>query len=195
MLPISTPARRLFRSRPISNLIREQIRFKNLQRNSFAVQHRFRQPPSFPSSRRCNSSLSVPGASPPAPETRDEPSYELSFTCKPCLYRSSHRVTKQGYHHGTVLVTCPSCKSRHVISDHLKIFLDSKSTLEDILRNKLEKGQDLTKLLKKGSLGIRPGQMVGNEGEEDLEFWEDGTETVHTPIEEKTSSQAPSGQN
>ena len=75
-------------------------------------------------------------------------------------------------------ITCPSCKNRHVISDHLKVFMDQKSTLEDILRRKAANGEDFSKLLKKGRLGIRAGDMVGNEGEEDLEFWEDGTETV-----------------
>ncbi|KAK5452950.1 hypothetical protein LTS15_007099 [Exophiala xenobiotica] len=57
-----------------------------------------------------------------------------------------------------------------------------KKTLEDILREKLEEGQDFTKLLKKGTLAIRPGSLVGNEGEEDLEFWEDGAETKHKPL-------------
>ncbi len=48
--------------------------------------------------------------------------------------------------------------------------MDQASTLEDILRNQGE-------LVKKGKLGIRQGKVVGNEGEEDIEFWEDGTET------------------
>ncbi|OAP61971.1 hypothetical protein AYL99_04174 [Fonsecaea erecta] len=138
---------------------------------------------------RYNSSLSVPGTPPSPAKAQDEPSYELSFTCKPCLYRSTHRITKHGYHRGTVLVTCPSCKARHVIADHLKIFLDKSSTLEDILRKKAAAGEDISKLLKKGRLGIRPGEVVGNEGEEDLEFWDDGTESVHTPIEEKQGGQ------
>lgn len=71
--------------------------------------------------------------------------------------------------------------------------MDQKSTLEDILRRKAANGEDFSKLLKKGRLGIRAGNMVGNEGEEDLEFWEDGTESVHKPIEEKrTDQQSPS---
>lgn len=63
--------------------------------------------------------------------------------------------------------------------------MDQKSTLEDILRRTAAEGQDFAKLLKKGTLGMRQGQLVGNQGEEDLEFWEDGTETLHEPIEEK----------
>ena len=55
------------------------------------------------------------------PEPPKRPSYQLTFTCKPCQKRSSHEISKQGYHYGTVLITCPNCKNRHVISDHLKV--------------------------------------------------------------------------
>ncbi|KAL2854482.1 zf-DNL-domain-containing protein [Aspergillus pseudoustus] len=68
----------------------------------------------------------------------EEPAYMLAFTCKPCSHRSVHRVSKHGYHRGTVLIQCPNCKNRHVISDHLKIFSDKGKTLEDILK---ENGQ------------------------------------------------------
>jgi hypothetical protein len=70
---------------------------------------------------RCESTA----ASPQAPESRLErdqvPSYELTFTCNVCKTRSSHRLSKQGYHKGTVLISCPDCKNRHLISDHLKV--------------------------------------------------------------------------
>jgi protein import protein ZIM17 len=56
----------------------------------------------------------------------DVPSYAMVFTCKQCGERSAHRVSKQGYHHGTVLITCPSCKSRHLMSDHLKVILGDR---------------------------------------------------------------------
>lgn len=49
------------------------------------------------------------------------PSYQIHFTCKPCGFRSAHEISKHGYHSGSILVTCPSCKNRHVISDHLKV--------------------------------------------------------------------------
>ena len=52
---------------------------------------------------------------------QDVPSYEITFTCKPCLTRATHRISKQGYHKGTILITCPNCKARHLISDHLKV--------------------------------------------------------------------------
>ncbi|KAI1806664.1 DNL zinc finger-domain-containing protein [Daldinia bambusicola] len=89
-----------------------------------------------------------------------EPHYELTFTCVPCGDRSTHTISKQGYHKGSVLITCPSCRNRHVISDHLNIFGNRKVTIEDIMR---EKGQ----LVKRGTLG--------EDG--DVEFWEDGSVT------------------
>lgn len=87
---------------------------------------------------------------------RSEEAYQIHFTCKPCGERSSHRMSKQGYHRGTVLIQCPSCDNRHVMSDHLGIFFDKRTTLEDLLK---ERGQTLTH-----------GHTDGN-----LEFWEDGT--------------------
>lgn len=76
---------------------------------------------------RCESSSAVPNGSTTsttAPDSRLEreqvPSYELTFTCNVCKTRSSHRLSKQGYHKGTVLIGCPECKNRHLISDHLK---------------------------------------------------------------------------
>lgn len=56
-----------------------------------------------------------------SPSTIPQPGYLLYFTCKPCGSGSNHRISKQGYHNGTVLVTCPGCNNRHVISDHLKV--------------------------------------------------------------------------
>ncbi|PMD18073.1 zf-DNL-domain-containing protein [Hyaloscypha hepaticicola] len=97
---------------------------------------------------------------PPAPRRPPQPEYEMSFTCRPCSTRSTHRVSKQGYHYGSVLITCPECKNRHVISDHLNIFGDKHMTIEDLMR---EQGQ----LVKKGTLS-----EDGN-----LEFWEDGSTT------------------
>ncbi|KAJ5662718.1 hypothetical protein N7462_011644 [Penicillium macrosclerotiorum] len=91
-----------------------------------------------------------------AERRKNEEAYQIVFTCKPCGERSSHRMSKQGYHRGTVLIQCPSCQSRHVMSDHLGIFFDKRTTLEDLLK---EKGQTLTH-----------GVADGN-----LEFWDDGT--------------------
>ncbi|KAK1979736.1 DNL zinc finger protein [Colletotrichum cereale] len=84
--------------------------------------------------------------SPAQMRLESSPHYQLDFTCVPCDTRSRHKVSKQGYHHGSVLITCPSCRNRHVISDHLGIFGDRKVTVEDLMR---EKGR----LVKRGTLG------------------------------------------
>ncbi|RAL17255.1 DNL-type zinc finger protein [Aspergillus homomorphus CBS 101889] len=84
-----------------------------------------------------------------------EPAYQITFTCKPCGERSSHRMSKHGYHRGTVLIQCPSCSNRHVIADHLNIFFDRNSTLEDILA-------------RQGDTLLR-GYVEG-----DMEVWENG---------------------
>ncbi|KAM0462704.1 hypothetical protein ACHAPV_003528 [Trichoderma viride] len=96
----------------------------------------------------------APSSESDRPEFRGPAFYQLSFTCVPCGHRSHHNVSKQGYHRGSTLITCPSCRNRHVISDHLNIFGDRKITVEDLMR---EKGQ----LVKRGSLG--------EDG--DIEFW------------------------
>lgn len=59
--------------------------------------------------------------------------------------------------------------------------MDEKSTLEDILARKAGTEGDLTKLLKKGKLGMRQGEVIGQEGDEDIEFWDDGSETQYAP--------------
>ncbi|KAF6842637.1 DNL zinc finger [Colletotrichum musicola] len=97
-----------------------------------------------------------------------EPHYLLDFTCVPCDTRSRHKVSKQGYHHGSVLITCPSCRNRHVISDHLGIFGDRKITVEDLMR---EKGR----LVKKGALG--------EDG--DIEFYPEETSTPEVEATEE----------
>ena len=68
----------------------------------------------------------------------DKPQYLLAFTCKKCNTRSAHTISKQAYHHGTVLVKCPHCNNRHLIADHLKIFSDTHITIQDIMRAKGE---------------------------------------------------------
>ncbi|KAK6519856.1 hypothetical protein TWF506_000150 [Arthrobotrys conoides] len=89
----------------------------------------------------------------------EKPSYELTFTCKKCSHRSSHKVTKQAYHKGTVLIQCPGCEVRHLIADHLKIFRDKPTTIEDIMR---EQGEKIKKGIKyrDGDIEILPEEEV-----------------------------------
>ncbi|KAH7419760.1 DNL zinc finger-domain-containing protein [Cadophora sp. MPI-SDFR-AT-0126] len=131
---------------------------------------------SSPPSPRPHTSSHKPRAPRPSPQQPHQipvpppkPEYEMTFTCTPCSTRSTHRVSKQGYHKGSVLITCPECKNRHVISDHLGIFGDRKLTIEDLMR---EQGQ----LVKRGTLS-----EDGN-----LEFWADGSTT--TRVKERGQS-------
>ncbi|POS81079.1 DNL zinc finger [Diaporthe helianthi] len=140
-----------------------------LQRFILPVAHQTPQraallPPKTPSSIRLAHSVPRPRAPTSTNSTTNtpqQPTYELTFTCIPCGTRSAHNVSKQGYHHGSVLITCPSCRNRHVISDHLNIFGNKSLTVEDLMR---EKGR----LVKRGTLG--------EDG--DVEFWEDGSTTT-----------------
>ncbi|KAL2137021.1 hypothetical protein VTI74DRAFT_10497 [Chaetomium olivicolor] len=120
-------------------------------------------PSSETTSPSCESKPQPPAQKKP-PNIRQQPHYELTFTCRPCGERSRHRVSKQGYHYGSVLIACPGCRNRHVISDHLRIFGDTAMTVEDLLK---ERGE----LVKRGTLGE----------DEDIEFWEDGTTSVREP--------------
>lgn len=124
-------------------------------------QHRHESTSSSPSATRPLTDAPQNSSPPPETDRPPQPAYELHFTCRKCLHRSAHRITKQAYHFGSALVTCPGCKSRHLISDHLHIFSDKGGTVEEVLRDRGE-------LLRKGRLG--------EDG--DVEFYEDDTEGV-----------------
>ncbi|KAK6533625.1 hypothetical protein TWF694_002560 [Orbilia ellipsospora] len=126
-----------------------------------------------------SSSPSSPSSSSPSSQKvasfplSEKPSYELTFTCKKCSHRSSHKVSKQAYHKGTVLIQCPNptCQVRHLIADHLKIFRDNPTTIEDILK---QQGEKITKGVKysDGDIEILPDEEVvegevKNEGEKE----------------------------
>ncbi|EJD07457.1 zf-DNL-domain-containing protein, partial [Fomitiporia mediterranea MF3/22] len=76
-----------------------------------------------------------------------EPRLQLTFTCTVtgCTERSTHGFTKRAYERGIVIVTCPKCKNRHLIADHLGWFKSTEGTadgslktIEDIMRAKGE---------------------------------------------------------
>lgn len=114
----------------------------NLRTVRISGRRLYRQPQQLPHSRLFSSSFQPSGSlqnespkqpqktrlveqpenpQPPSPKRPEQPSYDITFTCTPCSTRSTHRITKHAYHHGSILITCPSCRNRHVISDHLKV--------------------------------------------------------------------------
>lgn len=114
------------------NMLPRQAAFRLLRRIAFqdfkssprieAFQKPISRPLHFfatPSLRNAIKPFEIPRKTTEAPA--DQPAYEMTFTCKPCSTRSTHRVSKQGYHKGSVLISCPGCKNRHVISDHLNV--------------------------------------------------------------------------
>lgn len=172
--------RRVSRLANSSRGIVQRVTLSGIQARSLTLQHpspssrawHLSTPNTILQQRRCNATTTSSTRAPKPFTERDdlteqqasdlaarkalEPAYDLTFTCRKCLTRSTHRVTKQAYHKGTTLITCQGCKNRHLISDHLKIFSDKSITIEDILR---EKGE----FLRKGRLG--------DDG--DIEFYED----------------------
>lgn len=105
--------------RPATRLLHFVIRqplLRHIPRGSLALLPRTLVP------RRWNSHLTASTPIPPPnPEREPVPSYQLTFTCRPCGNRSTHTVSKQAYHKGTVLIQCPGCTNRHLIADHLKV--------------------------------------------------------------------------
>jgi len=52
-------------------------------------------------------------------EAAEEDKLGISFTCNKCDTRVSKNIRKLSYTKGVVIIQCPSCKSRHLIADHL----------------------------------------------------------------------------
>ncbi|KAI5955995.1 DNLZ [Candida theae] len=63
----------------------------------------------------------------------------IEFTCNVCDERSAHNMSKQAYEHGTVLIQCPKCKSRHLIADHLGFIRDENFNLKDYIESQGDK--------------------------------------------------------
>lgn len=59
--------------------------------------------------------------------------FELMFTCNVCESPNSHSISRHAYTKGTVIVTCPGCKSGHLIADNLNWIEDDFKNLEEAM--------------------------------------------------------------
>lgn len=116
-----TPPYTRKRSIPILPFPSHSLQTRRVSDSTSAPSSAVAQSPDYPSNIQ----------SPPA----KAPAYELTFTCKPCQHRSTHNISKQGYHKGSVLITCPGCSNRHIMSDHLKVGFQSLCLLHAKLKN------------------------------------------------------------
>lgn len=67
--------------------------------------------------------------------------YAMMYTCTVCDTRAAKMVSKQAYHHGTVLIRCPQCQNLHLIADHLGQFEEKGWTVEQFLEAQGERVQ------------------------------------------------------
>ncbi|EPQ56539.1 zf-DNL-domain-containing protein [Gloeophyllum trabeum ATCC 11539] len=114
-------------------------------------------------------SSGIPSSSQPQQLGQLEPRLSLTFTCTVpnCSHRSTHTFTKRAYEKGIVIATCPGCKSRHLIADHLSWFKDERTqdgklrTIEDIMKAKGEtvrRGQIKLDDLQNGAIEWAPDE-------------------------------------
>lgn len=85
-------------------------------------------------------------------DTADVPDRKLllGVTCKVCSTRSHRMVSHNSFHKGIILFQCPSCQTRHLISDNIGWFKDltkeiGGKNIEEIGRLK---GEHVAKALK-----------------------------------------------
>lgn len=87
-----------------------------------------------------------------------EKELRLVFTCSVCSTRSMKAISKNAYTHGVVLARCPGCENLHLIADNLKFFSESKSNIQDIMK---EKGIDVDIKTISDTKEILPEDLIG----------------------------------
>lgn len=67
----------------------------------------------------------------------------VSFTCTAgdCGTRISKMIRRSSYEKGTVLIQCPTCRIKHIISDNLGWYSDTASNLNNIEKIAESKGE------------------------------------------------------
>lgn len=55
---------------------------------------------------------------------RIDPRMSITFKCDVCNEKSTKTFSKEAYEKGMVIITCPKCKSNHLISNNLTKYKD-----------------------------------------------------------------------
>ncbi|KAG9326265.1 hypothetical protein KVV02_000980 [Mortierella alpina] len=90
------------------------------------------------------------------PNTDPKARMIIGFTCTVCNHRSHKTMSKHAYQHGVVIMQCDHCKNRHLIADHLGWFKTGGVTVEDLVK---ERGETVQKLTKSYQL-VKDGEMA-----------------------------------
>jgi len=85
-------------------------------------------------------SLTFTCTAPITPHDASTSSPEPSEVTEPCSHRSTHTFTKRAYQNGIVIISCPSCKNRHLIADNLGWFKNSMGPRE-VARSRISSRQ------------------------------------------------------
>ncbi|KAF9138206.1 hypothetical protein BGX30_009423 [Mortierella sp. GBA39] len=94
------------------------------------------------------------------PNTDPKARMLIGFTCTVCNHRSHKTMSKHAYEHGVVIMRCDHCKNRHLIADHLGWFKNGGVTVEDLVK---ERGETVQKLTKSYQL-VKDGEMASSAG-------------------------------
>ena len=85
----------------------------------------------------------VPQTKPKAKSDR----FDLQFTCNICETRNEHSISRHAYAKGTVIVTCPSCNTTHLVADNLNWIEDDFKNLEEYMA---KQGTPVTRVVRDG---------------------------------------------
>ena len=102
----------------------------------------------------------VPQAKPKAKADR----FDLQFTCNICETRNEHSVSRHAYVKGTVIVTCPSCNTTHLVADNLNWIEDDFKNLEEYMA---KQGTPVTRVVRDGVAAEAAAAAAPPEDEED----------------------------
>ena len=87
----------------------------------------------------------------------------MAFTCSKCETKQARTFSKDSYTKGVVLLRCGGCDNLHLIADNLGWFRDSKTNIEDLMK---ENGDKVRTNIDDNSIEfqIKPDTYINTEG-------------------------------